>query len=149
MGIMGRWSIAIALAVVIVAAAAALIVLPGPAKAPTTGERAQKPDRISVDTPRIGDAIASPVNISGKARGNWYFEASFPVEVLDSQGSVIAQAPAQAQGEWMTAEFVPFYLQLAFPPQPSGSSGSIVLRKDNPSGLPENDEELVIPIVFR
>src|SRR3989338_9204044 len=103
---MGRWSIAVALFVIIAAAGAALIVLPGPAKAPTTNERAQKPDRISVDTPRIGDAIASPVNVSGKARGNWYFEASFPVEVLDSRGAVIAQAPAQAQGEWMTTEYV-------------------------------------------
>ncbi|KKW35496.1 hypothetical protein A2852_00255 [Candidatus Adlerbacteria bacterium RIFCSPHIGHO2_01_FULL_54_23] len=146
---MNRWGIIIALFVVIAAGAAALIILPDPVKAPTVDERAQKPDRIEVDTPRIGDAVFPPLIISGKARGNWYFEASFPIEIRNVAGEVIAQAPAQAQGEWMTAEFVPFYLQISFPPQPEGSKGNVVLKRDNPSGLPEYDEELVIPIIFQ
>jgi len=106
-------------------------------------------DLIVVELPFPGAVVGKEFSVVGKARGNWYFEASFPVEVLDSRGAVIAQAPAQAQGEWMTTEYVPFYLKISFPQQTSDSSGSIVLKKDNPSGLPEHDEDLVIPIVFR
>jgi len=41
----------------------------------------EKVDLITIETPRPNSKIESPVIITGKARGYWFFEASFVVEV--------------------------------------------------------------------
>jgi hypothetical protein len=95
-----------------------------------------------------GDTIASPLTVNGRARGNWYFEASFPVRLKDQNGKELAVVPAQAQGEWMTTEFVPFSVTLMFTPPPPGTRGTLIFQKDNPSDLREFDDSLEFPIVF-
>jgi len=105
-----------------------------------------KSDLIKVTSVESGDAITSPLTITGEARGNWYFEASFPIKLLDSKGNEIASAIAQAQGDWMTEEFVPFKAVLTFNAVRGSTAGTIVLQKDNPSGLPENENQLTIPV---
>ncbi len=103
---------------------------------------------IQVTAPVINSILTSPLTITGRARGPWYFEASFPIELKVSNGTVIAKTVAQAQGNWMTANWVSFTATLSYPPQPTGSTGSLVLKKDNPSGEPQNDMSLVIPVQF-
>ncbi|MBI5134195.1 MAG: hypothetical protein HZA81_02300 [Candidatus Taylorbacteria bacterium] len=103
---------------------------------------------IEITSPKEGDLVASPVFVAGRARGPWYFEASFPVQVIGADGKVLGEAPAQAQGEWMTEEFVPFSASVAFDPG-ANSSGVIRFKKDNPSGLPENDAMVEIPVSFK
>lgn len=105
-------------------------------------------DLIEVDIPKPEASVTSPLVVEGRARGNWYFEASFPVEVLDEDGSSLGIGIAEAQGEWMTVEFVPFSGKVVFS-KPKGSEGTVVFRKDNPSGLPENDDSVSIPVIFR
>lgn len=112
------------------------------------GNADEKKDLIVAAEPSVGATITSPLNITGQARGNWYFEASFPIELQDKDGKVLAQHYAEAEGEWMTTEFVPFTATLTFPPQQKGTTGTLMLRKDNPSGLAENEDALVIPVVF-
>lgn len=106
-----------------------------------------KNNLIKVDAPLPNDNIKSPLLISGLARGYWFFEASFPVSLLDDNGNEIASGIAQAEGEWMTTEFVPFKATLNFE-ESSVKTGKLILKKDNPSGLPENDDEVVIPVKF-
>lgn len=130
------------------AAAVVLLVLPGKTQSPTTGA-ASIPDLIVVTSPLPNDPVVSAFVVKGEARGPWFFEASFPIELRNALGEVIAQGYGQAQGEWMTTEFVRFEsIPLAFPTQPKGSVGSLVLHKDNPSGLPEHDRSLTLPVVF-
>ncbi|MBI1755388.1 PQQ-dependent sugar dehydrogenase [Candidatus Azambacteria bacterium] len=105
-------------------------------------------DLIRVENIKQNDIVKSPLMAQGEARGNWFFEASFPVRLYDANGKELAAVPAQAQGEWMTTEFVPFQAQLEFQP-PATDTGMLVLEKDNPSGLPEHDDQLVIPVRFR
>ena len=105
-------------------------------------------DLIHVNAPAANSVIKSPLLVRGKARGTWYFEASFPVRLLDGSGQQISLGVAAAQGEWMTEEFVPFEVKLGFE-QPQTDTGVLVLEKDNPSGLPENAAELRIPVRFR
>jgi hypothetical protein len=112
------------------------------------GNALEKADLIVVETPRPGAIASSPLTISGEARGYWFFEASFPYELLDQNGTTIAQGPIQATGEWMTENFVPFTVQITFPAQPAGSTGTLLLKKDNPSGLPEHDDQLIVPVMF-
>ena len=49
----------------------------------------------------------------------------------------------------MTTEFVPFTSTVTFTAPAAGTAGTLVLTKDNPSALPEFDDERRIPIVFR
>lgn len=91
--------------------------------------------------------ITSPLRLTGNVRGTWYFEASFPVRLYDEGRNEIAVAVAQAQGDWMTTEHVPFIATLSFK-KPLTSTGYLVIQKDNPSGLPEHDASIEIPIRF-
>lgn len=111
---------------------------------------ASKSDLIVVESPKRGSTISSPVTITGKARGYWFFEASFPITIVDWNGLIIGQGIATAQDEWMTEEFVPFSATITFdlPSDTPYRRGAIILQKDNPSGLPENDNALEIPITF-
>jgi len=107
-----------------------------------------KDDLIVVESLIDNQKISSPLTITGKARGNWYFEGSFPIILTDWDGLIIAEGYATAQGEWMTEEYVPFSGTIGFTKPEYGGNGFLILRKDNPSGLPENDNALEIPIVF-
>jgi hypothetical protein len=109
-----------------------------------------KADRIVMETPARDSVITSPVTITGKARGYWFFEASFPITIVDWDGLIIGQGIATADGEWMTEEFVPFTATINFtvPPNTPYRRGAIILQKDNPSGLPDNDDALEVPVQF-
>lgn len=122
------------------------LLLPGcGAGVPTS---ARIPDLFELATPLAGTALRSPLHLEGRARGSWYFEASFPVYLLDAAGDTIAAGPAHAVGEWMTADFVPFQVTLTFP-VPASDSGTLVLAKDDPSGLAALRAELRVPVRFR
>ncbi len=96
---------------------------------------------ITVTSPLPGSSLESALTITGKARGYWFFEASFPVRALDKDGNTLALAPAQAIGDWMTTEHVPFSVTLQIPESYAGPI-TLVLANDNPSGLPENDRSI-------
>lgn len=102
---------------------------------------------IRVTSPAPNSIVRSPLVITGEARGNWYFEASFPVKMLDANGRVLGEHYAEAQGDWMTTNFVPFRATFNFATSTT-ETGMLVLEKDNPSGLPQNDAEIRIPIRF-
>lgn len=99
-----------------------------------------------VVTSNISAPLKSPLVIRGKAKGPWFFEASFPITLKDETGRVLAQVPAQAEGEWMTTNFVPFLARLEFTKK--GGYGTLIIEKDNPSGLPEHAKSYEIPVVF-
>lgn len=121
---------------------------PAPVTSPApTPAPAQKPDRIRLDSPLPEQIVRSPLEIRGQARGTWFFEASFPVKLLDAEGHELGNTHAQAQGEWMTQAFVPYRATIAFA-RPSSDHGTLVLEKDNPSGMPEQAEQLRVPVRF-
>ncbi len=103
-------------------------------------------DLVRIDEPRSGRIVTSPLTVRGAARGTWYFEGSFPVVLLASNGDTLAVKPATAKGEWMTENFVPFEATLTF--TTTADSGSLVFRKDNPSGEPSRDDQVSLPIRF-
>lgn len=121
--------------------------LPAPA---TTTPEAPAPlhERVKVSSPAAASTVGNTFEVSGEAPGNWYFEASFPIQVRDKEGNKIAQAIAQAQGDWMTTEQVPFKTTVTLDSFYAGPA-TLVLIKDNPSGLPEHDDALEIPIVIQ
>jgi hypothetical protein len=118
-----------------------------------------KRDLIVVRDPRPLSVISSPLTVRGQARGTWYFEADFPIILVDWDGRIIAESyasalldPSDPESTWMTAEFVPFEGTIEFD-NPSWDAdfskrGWVIFAKDNPSGLPEHDDALEIPILF-
>lgn len=100
-----------------------------------------------MDTSFASTTFVSPMTVTGTARGGWYFEESFPVELRDANGLLLASSIAQAQGDWMTTNYVPFTTTLTFG-MPTTATGTLIFKKDNPSGEPANDNQLVIPVQF-
>ncbi|MBI5456489.1 hypothetical protein HY969_01990 [Candidatus Kaiserbacteria bacterium] len=100
---------------------------------------------IKLDLIRPGVTVLPHFTVTGQARGTWYFEASFPVEVVAADGRQLAMGIAQAQGEWMTEEFVPFAAQVELTEDYSGAA-KLILHKDNPSGEAANDASIELPI---
>lgn len=111
---------------------------------------ARSHNMITVTSPYPGEKISSPLNVSGKARGGWFFEGSFPIDITDFEGNIIAQKYATAQDDWMvprTTE-VPFSGTIEFSVPEGVTRGYIIFKKDNPSDNRVLDDEFSIPVVF-
>lgn len=102
---------------------------------------------ITVSAPLPNQEIKSPFTVEGEARGPWFWEASFPVKVIDKNNKVVAETLGWAQGEWMTNEFVGFKAELSFAISEK-TEATLVLEKSNASGLPENAQEIRIPVIL-
>ncbi|MGC9599512.1 MAG: Gmad2 immunoglobulin-like domain-containing protein [Minisyncoccia bacterium] len=146
--------IVVAFAVIIVVLLSVLVFVK-PVQGPTvpTGKNsapATSPDgRVVVTSPLPNVLISSPLAVAGTVTGGgWFFEASFPVRILDGDGTELGGGPAQAQSDWTTTGTVPFAVSIPFT-TPKYATGTVVLAKDNPSGLPQNAEELRVPVNFK
>lgn len=113
------------------------------------GERKELSDFIKVATPSPNELINSPLQISGSARGNWFFEADAPIKLVDKDYNILAETFIKAHGEWMTTDFVPFSGELIFEKLPEIKEGYLIFEKSNASGKPEFYRKLTIPVRFR
>lgn len=111
------------------------------------GNELEKIDLIRIDSPRPNELVKSPLEIKGEARGYWFFEADFPVRLIDANGKELGIYFAKTSANWMTEDFVPFESLLEFK-TPTTEKGTLILEKDNPSDLPEYADELQIPVRF-
>jgi hypothetical protein len=101
---------------------------------------------MMVQNPRPNQTVMSPIIITGRATGPWFFEGQFNAELVDEQGEVIGEAVVQAIGDWMTSDLVPFEARIDF--VTNSAKGKLILRNANPSGLPEKSKELIMPLKF-
>lgn len=104
-------------------------------------------DMIRIDNPHPGGVVGKEFVVTGDARGSWFFEASFPIDIVGENGNIIGGSFATAEGEWMTTDFVSFKSEIIDLPSAYTGPAWLVLKKDNPSGLPENDASVWVPIV--
>lgn len=102
---------------------------------------------LRVDAPLQGATLTSPFVVRGVAPGTWFFEASFPVKLFDEHGTLLVATHVDAKSDWMTIGLVPFEATLTFAP-PTTMTGTLILEKDNPSGLPQNAGLISIPVLF-
>lgn len=83
-----------------------------------------------VTAPLPNATVTSPLHVTGVAPANWYFENQFPVQLLDAQGQVIAQAPATPRVNWTeNAEPKEFDATLTFA---ATGPATLVLQEDMP-----------------
>lgn len=122
------------------------VVVPTPV-APEPVADAPLSERVVISAPSPGATVAKVFTITGKAPGPWYFEASFPIIITDAAGNKIATSHGEAQGDWMTTELVPFTAKVDVGAYTGPAT--INLLRDNPSGLPENDDSVSLNVVVQ
>ncbi len=114
---------------------------------------AQKEGVIIVSTPLPESTITSPVTIKGKAKGNWFFEASAPVEIVNWDGLIIGKGFVTVDEgyDWMTTDMVPFTGSVSYDANQLGAYkyGWIIMKKDNPSGESQFDDHLEFKVLFQ
>lgn len=88
------------------------------------------PAGVRVSSPLPAARVVSPLVVTGVAPSDWYSEAQFEAELLAADGTVLAQAPARAQGEdWMTRGSAPFTATFDYV-SPTAQTAIIVLTED-------------------
>ena len=102
---------------------------------------------IVILTPTTIGPVASPLEIKGLAKGNWFFEANFPVTITDADHNQLGQHYVTATADWMSESLVPFTGTLEFSP-PKTATGYLVFKNDNPSGASEHEKTFELPITF-
>ncbi len=105
-------------------------------------------DDIFVTSPSPGDSVTTTIIAQGYARGSWYFEGVFPVDVENANGTIVGTGQGKAGGEWTTNNFVPFTAEVSLKALYNGPA-TLVLKKDNPSGNAANDASLSFPILVQ
>lgn len=110
-------------------------------------EEASFSKQALVVSPKRSELISSPLKILGNVVGSWFFEGSMPIKLVDANNNLIASGLAKSDKDWMTEKPVPFSASLEF--LTNATSGFLVISKDNPSGLPENDGFIKVPVRFK
>jgi len=108
-------------------------------------EPSKSPIMVELMFPQTDELMRSPYVVKGKAHGSWFFEAFFPVVLTDLEGNILGMTNAVAVGDWMVDGMVNFKADLQF--DAAGvDRGYLIFKKDNPSGLPENDAQVSYPV---
>ena len=111
----------------------------------TFTEEINSPLGINVTSPKNNEELKDIITVEGEALGTWFFEAVFPISIEDMNRNTIASSFVTAEENWMTDLPVKFRGAIDVPDDFSGKA-VLILKKDNPSGLPEKDSRVEIPI---
>jgi hypothetical protein len=122
-----------------------------PVEAPAPSPAVAFPAGFSVTSPTAGATTTSPLTVTGVAPNDWYFEAVFDAVLLDAQGNLLTQAPAQAQTDWTRPGPVPFKAVLTYAVD-TAQTGTVVLTEDQTGKGADGDDtpvrEVRIPVVL-
>jgi hypothetical protein len=102
-------------------------------------------ERLYLDELREGDRLEIGSVVTGEVSGTWFFEAVFPVNILNRQGETIGNLIAEAQDEWMTEDLVPFSFEFNIEINEE-EDVIIVFENANPSGLEEHEDSAEITV---
>lgn len=111
----------------------------------------QEPSPVTLDDFEINSVIGLPLTVSGTAPGNWLSEGQLPVRLQTYDGKLLVETTAITTEDWMTTEPVNFSVELSDTQnlsQLESIYGLLVFEKSNPSGLPENANQVMFPVRF-
>ena len=103
-------------------------------------------DELVLFEPQDGDTVGCPLRVQGRALGSWFFEATFPVRLVDAEGQTIFQAPLMTSENWMTEDYIGF--EASFYYQTTATEGTLILENANASGLPENAKQVSLDVTL-
>lgn len=102
---------------------------------------------IDVFMPKLNSEISSPLEVLGTVNGNGWigFEGQVgTIKLIDNEGKELAFGILQATGDWMKSS-INFKATLEFISLYEGE-GKLIFINENPSGLPENNREFILPV---
>jgi hypothetical protein len=105
-------------------------------------------DSLKLDNIMANQVVSSPLAIQGQAKGAWFFEGIFPIRIIDENKVELGRVQAKAVGDWMSSDFVSFTADLTFK-NTTSTQGILIFERDNPSGLPQNAEQYMVPVNFK
>lgn len=107
-------------------------------------------DLVMLSSVNEWDIITSPLLLTGTAPGNWFFEATAPVTIVNRDWLIIGEWYITSMIDWMTTDIIPFSGSATFTRDPLTPYPSwyIILRRDNPSWEAINDAYIEIPVLF-
>lgn len=106
----------------------------------------EKGVKIQINTPTANEIVAAPFRVVGQVPGSWTFEGSFPLTIVDEDGEVLTTKSVTVNGEWTTDALVPFDTEVSV--KNYDGPATIILHRDNPSDLPENDDSVRIDVTI-
>lgn len=115
----------------------------------TNGNATTTESSMIILSPKANQEVRSPIEIKGKAKGNWFFEAVFPVKLKDESGNIIASGQARADGDWMSPDFVDFSAEITYDNSTTTGRAVLVFKNDNPSGDPKFDKFFYVPVILK
>lgn len=107
---------------------------------------------VTLIEPQPGSVVSLPLTASGSAFGNWLNEGQMPVHLQTYEGEVLIETAATTTEDWMTTESVNFTAELSGVQdlsQLDAIYGLLIFEKSNPSGLPENANQVMFPVRFQ
>ena len=111
------------------------------------GNALEKYDAIQVSNPKSSSLVVSPILVEGIARGYWFPEGDFLIKIQNAKDEELGAGIAYAMKGGTEEEFIPFEAMVSFS-ESFVKEGVIILKKSNPSGLLELDDELRVPVRF-
>lgn len=100
---------------------------------------------VIIFSPNLSLPLKSPQKIIGMIDKSWVFEASFPLELFDSQHKSLYKGTASAPN-WLDedSKYTDFTANLKF--TTTLENGFLKINNDNPSGLSQNEKSILIPV---
>lgn len=117
---------------------------PPPASETPAAPAEVQAELATVSAPVSGATVTSPLQVTGIAPANWFFENQFPVRLLDASGAEIASAPAHPRVNWTDPGPKEFDAELTFTVT---GPATLVLEEDMP-GEGNEPRQVRIPLVL-
>lgn len=102
-------------------------------------------DGVIIDNPAQGAEVTSPLFVSGKILGSWFFEATTTILIRDELGKELSKSYITTSDDWMTEDYVTFSGTIEFDIE-DNQKATLVIEKANPSDLLENVDEFTMEI---
>jgi hypothetical protein len=94
------------------------------------------------------DKVQDSILYNGAVKGGYFFEANILINILDANKNAVLESYASAKSDWMTSEPVLFGGEIDLTKIGTTGLHYIEIHNDNASGLPENDKNILIPIII-
>jgi len=101
---------------------------------------------VLITLENFNEKLTCPLTIRGAVSGIWFFEAEFNAQIIANE-KILANLIARATDDnWMTEAPVNFVIEYDCSNCSANTQLQLKLQKNNPSGLPEFDDSVIIPI---
>ena len=116
--------------------------------APAPKHHIEEPSDLLSFSVKPWGTVSGGMNLNGIVQGGYFNEGNVLINVIDPDKQVLKAGHGTATTDWMSAGPVSFVATVDFTGIRKGPA-YIEIKRDNASGLPENDKSVTIPVVIQ